>query len=49
MVNNQSGFCVTDLYPFNTDSVDYNKVIVQTIPVHKITLNIDDNDKASKL
>lgn len=43
MVNNiQSGFRVTGLYPFNADSVDYSKIIVRTIPIHKITSNIDD-------
>jgi len=43
MVNNiQYGFRVTGLYPFNADSVDYSKIIVRTIPIHKTTLNIDD-------
>jgi hypothetical protein len=44
--NIQSGFRVTGLYPFNTvhpfNSVDYNKMIVRTIPIHGTTKNIDD-------
>ncbi|XP_025406548.1 uncharacterized protein LOC112680606 [Sipha flava] len=41
--NIQSGFHVISLYPFNADdSVDYNKIIVRTNPIHETTKNIGD-------
>lgn len=42
--NIKSGFHATGIYPYNSENVDYYKIIVRTVPEHDTLIN-DNNMK----